>query len=329
MKVAFLGDMVVDDVVRVDREISNFLSKADCVIANLEGIILDRGTAIQPFKTYGSVIYNDHDAVKQLIDAVGITHVNLYNNHMIDYGERQLERTLKILAKAGIKILTERSALVSETGSISLINSGLAETFGIYNVSNEYGQNINDMLFEKYPAEKWAGSIIHTHFGIEQVTGLSEYESRWFNHVAKFRPSIIIRHHPHCIQAPFQLDGVPCFPSIGDFAFNFKRKKTSKGLVVMFDTADSAIESRTIECCQYHLRICSDQVDFQVRNTPNRLSELECSQLRARYQGEYREDGLKSLRKAIKYFLGKEKSEHVLSMNSKHFIQPFVLGEIL
>jgi poly-gamma-glutamate capsule biosynthesis protein CapA/YwtB (metallophosphatase superfamily) len=329
MKIAFLGDMVIDRDVRIDSEVSRFLGNAGCVIANLEGVILDKVGSASPFKTYGSVIYNNHDAVMRLIETVGITHVNLYNNHMIDYGEDQLERTLEILSKAGIKVLTQNSYLTFPGGGIQLSNSGLVETFGIYDVSQKFGQNINDMLFEKNPAEKWAGSIIHTHFGIEQVGGLSEYESQWFDHIAQFGPRIIIRHHPHCIQLPFQMHGVPCFPSIGDFAFNFNGKRTSKGLIVMFDVADSGIDCRTIECTEYQLHMGSEELDFRTRNAPTRLSKKECSDLRARYQSEYREDGAKSFKKAIKYFLGKEKSEHVLSMSSKHFIQPYVIGELL
>jgi poly-gamma-glutamate capsule biosynthesis protein CapA/YwtB (metallophosphatase superfamily) len=329
MKIAFLGDMVVDQQVTVDPEVSRFMSKAECVIANLEGIILDKKNKVSPFKSYGSVIHNDHDSIMRLIEAVGITHVNLYNNHMIDYGEKQLERTLEILSKAGINVLTRTNDFEFKGGSIQLNNSGLVETFGIYDVSKTFGQNINDMLLEKNPARKWANSIIHTHFGIEQVSGLSEYELRWFDLIAQFGPRIIVRHHPHCIQEPFQMHGVPCFPSIGDFAFNFNGKKASKGLVVMFDVAGSGIECRTIECTQYQLSIGSEPLDIQAPNAPTRLSVTECSQLRVRYQSEYREDGFKSFKKAIKYFLGKEKPEHVLSMSSKHFIQPYVLGEIL
>ncbi len=329
MKIAFLGDMVVDRAVSVDPDVLRFLSKAGCIIVNLEGIILDKVVGVSPFKTYGSVIYNDRDAVMRLIETVGITHVNLYNNHMIDYGEGQFERTLEILSKAGINVLTHKTKLKIGAESIQLYNSGLAETFGIYDVSRKFGQNINDMLLEKNPEERWAGSIIHTHFGIEQVNGLSEYESRWFDFIAQFKPRIIVRHHPHCVQQPFQLDGVPCFPSIGDFAFNFNRKKTSKGLIVMFDVADSSIDCRTIECTQYQLRIGSDQVNFQARSAPTLLSKEEYRELRARYLSEYREDGLKSFKKGVKYFLGKEKQEHVLSMSSKHFIQPYVLSDIL
>lgn len=329
MKIAFLGDLVIDRTVKIDFEVSRFLTKADCVIANLEGIIIKNGYRASPFKTYGSVIYNDYDAALRLINEAGITHVNLYNNHMIDYGEDRLIQTIEILNKAGVKILSQKNELTVNGEIIKLNNSGLVETFGIYNISEQYGQNINDMLLEKNPENTWANTIIHTHFGIEEVNGLSKYESQWFEHIAQFQPSIIIRHHPHCIQEPFHLNDVPCFPSIGDFAFNFNKKNNSKGLAVIFDTLSSDVEYRTIECKQYELRLSPEQFDVWARDKPITLSKDECRMLRSRYQSEYRENGIKSLKKSIKYFLKKEKPEHVLSMSTKHFIQPYILGDIL
>ena len=274
------------------------------------------------------MVYNDYDSVMRLIETVGITHVNLYNNHMVDYGEGQFERTLEILTKAGINVLLEKTDLKIGAETIKLHNSGLAETFGIYDVSRKFGQNINDMLLDVKPEEKWASSIIYTHFGIEQVSGLSNYEYHWFNRMTQNNPRIIVRHHPHCIQNPFQLNGVPCFPSIGDFAFNFKKKKVSKGLAVLFDSADFNIDCRIVECKDYHLKIASEKVHFHDKSAA-RLSEKELTQLRVRYLNEYREDGSSSFKKAIKYFIGTEKAEHVLSMSTKHFIQPFVLDELL
>lgn len=329
MKIAFLGDMVVDQRVQVDPAVSFFLKKADYVIANLEGIILDSGACVPPYKTYGSVIYNDHASVMRLIDEVGVTHVNVYNNHMIDFGEKQFERTLDILLKAGIRVLTPENEFRFEGGSVHLINSGLVETFGIHEVSSSFGLNVNDMLFEDNRIERWGGAIIHTHFGVEQVAGLSKYECQWFDCMARSGASIIVRHHPHCVQEPFQLHGVPCFPSIGDFAFNFKRKTHSKGMAVMFDAITSEVECRALECSQYRLQIGSEQINIKPEAAPVLLSKLEVSMLRKRYRDEYREDGVKSFKKAVKYIMGKEKTEHVLSMSSKHFIQPYVLGEIL
>ncbi len=328
MNIAFLGDIVVDSEIKVNSEVSSFLKDADIVIANLEGVILHQGKRPSSYKTYGSVVYNDYDSVMRLIETVGITHVNLYNNHMIDYGESQFEKTLEILTKAGINVLLEKTNLKIGDETIKLHNSGLAETFGIYDVSRKFGQNINDMLLNNEHEEKWAFCIIHTHFGIEQVSGLSDYEYRWFNRMTQNKPCIIVRHHAHCIQSPFQLNGVPCFPSIGDFAFNFKNKKISKGLAVLFDVASSNISCRVIDCKDYQLKIASEEVYFRGKSAV-RLSEMELTQLRQRYINEYREDGPNSLKKAIKYFIGKEKARHVLSMSTKHFIQPFVLDELL
>ena len=98
--------------------------------------------------------------------------------------------------------------------------------------------------------------------------------------------------------------------------------------MVLFYVANSNIDCRIIDCKNYHLKISSEQLHFHGKSA-TRLSETELTQLRVRYLNEYREDGPSSFKKAIKYFIGKEKAEHVLSMSTKHFIQPFVLDELL
>lgn len=329
MKIAFLGDLVVDRDVTVDLAVVEFLAQADRVIANLEGVILKKGTVTPPFKSYGSVIYNDHEAVQKLIATVGITDVDLYNNHMIDFGEQVFDQTINLLSESNIQILGPENEWPAEDGNILLSNSGLAETFGIYESSKKYGFNINDMLFKHNAVDKLAGGIIHTHFGIEQILGLSDYELQWFDSITRLKPRIIIRHHPHCIQSPFYLNDIPCFPSIGDFAFNFNKKRHSNGLIVIFDTADSTIQCRVVECSNYKLRLTHDIIKPHQMQQPIRLSQVERVHLRTRYLREYREDALGAFKKSLKYLLGREKPEHVLSMSSKHFIQPYILGEIL
>ena len=283
MKITFLGDIVLDHQINVDPKLSQILNCSDYVIANLEGVILKNLKGISPFKTYGSIVHNDYDSVMRIIETAGITHVNLYNNHMIDYGELFLEQTMSMLSNAGVSVLSQKNSLRLEGEGIQLNNSGLAETFGIYEVAKKFGQNVNDMLFEKFPENEWAESIIYSHFGIEMVNGLSDYELKWFDLISHYSPRIIVRHHPHCIQKPFYMNGVPCFPSIGDFAFNFRNKNFSKGLMVILDTANSDIQYYEIECKNYQIYLRTNQLKVMPGEMPVKLSEFEYDLLRRRY----------------------------------------------
>lgn len=328
MKIAFLGDLVIDNHLTVESELLYFLLQADRIIVNLEGILIEKGKIIAPKKSYGTVIFNDFDAVRNLFLAIGVTDVNVYNNHMDDYGNNGFNRTIDLLSSLNVNVIKAENNWLTSNGAVRLSNSGFAENFGFNKNSTRYGQNINDMLYERNGIERWQDSIINAHFGIEQVKGLSQYELNWFDYICHFKPSLVIRHHPHCAQAPFFMNGVPCFPSIGDFAFNFKTKKSSDGLVVVFDTLDSSIKCRQIKCKDYYLSM-GESVKLSTQNKPERLSGSEYSELKVRYLREYREGALNSFKKSIKYFLNRENPDCVLSMSSSHFMQPFVLGEIL
>jgi hypothetical protein len=328
MKIIFLGDIVVDRKVTIDNTLSKLLHQADYVIGNLEGVIVYKTERIKSFKTYGSIIHNDYDSIMDLIDQVGITHVNLYNNHMIDYGEKLFKRTIDILKNAGIKVLFPKNTLQIGATSIKLNNSGLAENFGMNSISKNFGNNINDLIFEKELLNDFSESIIYTHFGIEAVNGLSDYEIKWFDLISRCSPKLIIRHHPHCVQTPFILNGVPCFPSIGDFAFNFHKKSVSYGQIVLFNNVNSNLEYYLVKCKDYHIDLKSNNLIIKADDYPVRLTEEEMVMLRKRFEREYRENRLLSLKKAFKYLVGKEKTVHVIPMSSTHFIQPFVIGEI-
>ena len=256
MKIIFLGDIAVDNDVDISVDLSQWIAQADVVVANLEGVPLT-SSSVSTFKTYGSIIYNDLHALNKLLDQLNITHASIYNNHMLDYGFSAVQSTIDFLDQRDITILQALNSVNVNATEQSLINCGLAEVFGLSPASKNFGINVNDLLFETADNINLSDDIIYAHFGIEMVEGLSQYEYNWFNYITMRRPKIVVRHHPHCIQKPFQLNGVPCFPSIGDFAFNFKAKKTSYGLAVMLDTVLNSITYREIKCCDYMIN-CGD-----------------------------------------------------------------------
>ncbi len=326
MIISFLGDIAIDNEIFISRDVIEFVSGSDFIVANIEGVILKKKDE-RHFKTYGSRIFNSKDGIRKLIQELGITHANIYNNHSIDYGETALNNTISFLSDLNVVILHENNLLKKESSQIKIHNSGMAETFGIYAISRKYGININDMFLNKNLNDMIKNNIVYSHFGIEQIQGLSAYEYAWFDHISSLSPKIIVRHHPHCIQPPFILNNTYCFPSIGDFAFNFDKKKNSIGMIVKLDTANSKISWRHVNC-KNHILSLTEKPSFDLGKA-KMLSTEEKQLLKKRYCKEYRENWRDSLKKSLKYILGKEKSSHVLAMSTKHFIQPFVLDELL
>jgi len=110
----------------ISREISSVLSKADSICGNLEGVLSSRGKAIGK-KKY--VLQADTEYVN-LLKQVGITHVTLANNHILDFGPEALADTCHALDKAKISYLglnTENSPcrpaiIQNDSDRVALLN---------------------------------------------------------------------------------------------------------------------------------------------------------------------------------------------------------------
>ena len=326
MKIGFLGDLVLDRKIQLSSDLIKISNKLDLVLLNLEGVFLEN-LKVKPLKTYGSIVFNNKEFVQKVFDELKVTHVNIYNNHMYDFGRDSLEYTIECLKQLGINVLSSENYIKSNNENNVILNSGMAENFGIQKISDQFGINANSFAIESN-IENIKNRIVNTHFGIEMIEGFSKYEFSWFNIVSSMQPSLIIRHHPHCIQKPFFLNKVPCFPSIGDFAFNFGAKYKSEGLFVIMDSTLKYPYYYKLKCENGILDIGKKE-NISVNYSPKTLNELEINLLRRRYKSEFRESALASLRKSFKYIIGKENYSDVMATYSSHFIQPFVMKDIL
>lgn len=327
MKIAFLGDLVLDCRAIVDDSLRTMLGSCDFVLANLEGAVLRLGEN-KPFKSYGSVVFNDPDALASLLADINITHVSLYNNHLFDYGVAGIDFTLQFLSDKDIDILGRRTTLELADERISVVNCGLPEFFGISPQAAKFGFGVNEMLLRDDLGETIPGSIVLAHFGVEATPGLSRYELAWFNKMATENARLVVRHHPHCVQQPFKVDAVPCFPSIGDFAFNFGRKRSSSGLVLFYDTDFCTTQVADVICKDGRVS-CTEQRSADFAEHPRVWDLKEKQLITERYLREYREDPVGNIKKALKYGLGLQDPRHSLVMSSAHYIQTLVMGELL
>ena len=201
MKIGFLGDLVLDRKLELSSDLIKISNKLDLVLLNLEGVFLEN-SKVKPLKTYGSIVFNKKEFVKKVFDELKVTHVNIYNNHMYDFGRDSFEYTIDCLKKLGINVLSSENYLKLNKENKVILNSGMAENFGIQKISDRFGVNANSFVIEAN-INNIKNKIVNAHFGIEMIQGLSQYEFSWFNTISSMQPSLIIRHHPHCIQKPF------------------------------------------------------------------------------------------------------------------------------
>jgi len=323
MKIAFLGDIVLNEKVKICDDIIEKINTSDFVLANLEGPIIDKSGKYKT-KKYGSLLSNNENTINHILNQINISHISLYNNHTYDFGLKGLLNTVEFCNKNNIKILKPFNTLVKDSEIVRLVNTGLPEYFGISAQSSNYGINCNELLFTKNLKHEIKDSIVLGHFGIEMINSLSKYELNWFENISGMRPKIIIRHHPHCVQNSFVINEVKCYPSIGDFAFLHGKKKISTGLIVIYDSNTNKVDEFTIQLRENVLKIVENtEMDIKLS-----LNDADKKLMRERLIREYREGGYYTFKKFVKKILGRENIKSSIYGSSTDFIQPFIIGEI-
>lgn len=93
IKVFVCGDIVItsNNTKIISNELNKIISSVDIAMCNFEAPIISEGT---PISKVGPHIYQSENAVK-ILKNIGFNVFSLVNNHICDYGERGLEKTLK------------------------------------------------------------------------------------------------------------------------------------------------------------------------------------------------------------------------------------------
>lgn len=234
MKLALLGDMAFygsyslkynKNLLKNLEGISNYLSKFDCVVGNLE----------TPFsikkKTNGAksaYICADIENA-QLLKYLHINAVCLANNHMFDYGNEGYECTKKILSDNGISIFgTEGKEYRFETEKNKLLFSGFCcYSSNPLNISSDYGgYGINkynvDLVGKiiKDRSNKGFLNIVSVHAGIEHVNYPHTDHVRAARQLSEIATYIYYGHHPHVIQGIENMNQGLIAYSLGNFCFD-------------------------------------------------------------------------------------------------------------
>lgn len=268
MKIAMLGDLALFGRFCIKRNLSlkgylksarDFLSQYDVVIANLE-TPFSNGHAPYGFKS--AHIKAEPENV-EILKYLNVTHVNLANNHIGDYGPDAYRLTKKILSENGIAYfgieglearLDTSSARVALMGYCShntnplFTSSGRVEGVNILDVDTVLAamkQNTHDGYL----------NILSVHSGQEHVHMASLSDIRFARALAGRFDYIYYGHHPHVVQGHEQVAKSMIFYSLGNFLFDdvYTQKDTHGPLVAMSDAnklgliASVAIQGQAIK----------------------------------------------------------------------------------
>jgi len=214
---------------------------ADMVITNLENVFTDR-SAHQPGKIY---TYKAHriDYLDVLSEG-GITHVNVVNNHMVDYLQEGFDDTLVHLDEYGIEYFGTN---LSETDNIEIGNVrvdkytvfekdgfkvGLLGYLG-FNSSFVSDEKIMEDIRMMKEVEKVDYILAAMHWGGQDTHEVSWKQRSMGQKLIDMGVDLVYGNHPHVLQEVEIYNGKPIYYSLGNFLFiDYKGAKDPDGMMV-------------------------------------------------------------------------------------------------
>jgi poly-gamma-glutamate synthesis protein (capsule biosynthesis protein) len=213
MKIAFLGDIALvgqfDKSLSEDTEnklkvLKDMLSSSDYVIANLESPLTDRKKTL----VCKSMHLRSNSINVETLKYLGIDAVTLANNHVLDFGRKGLNDTIRTLASAQIEWygIDGKYLQIEKEEKISLSGFCCYSTNGVGYTRNKKSKGVNLLSLEsvskQVESDKKNGyvSLISSHWGIEHTNYPAYEHIKLADKLAKMNQVVIHGHHPHAIQ---------------------------------------------------------------------------------------------------------------------------------
>ncbi|MFA7288385.1 MAG: CapA family protein [Melioribacteraceae bacterium] len=230
MKIALLGDTAFfgknsiknnEQIFNYFSDIKKILNQYDYVIANLETPF---GEGRKPYGYKSAYIYSEIQNVG-LLSYLGISIVNLANNHLFDYGKKSYELTKQILAKNDIGYFgVEEKQIFIEHENNKIALSG----YCCYS-TNPLGlgkSGINELDYPTIEENLIKNSIngnnniLSIHAGTEHINFPSYDQIKFARKLSEIVPYVYYGHHPHVLQGIEKSNDSLIAYSLGNFCFD-------------------------------------------------------------------------------------------------------------
>jgi poly-gamma-glutamate synthesis protein (capsule biosynthesis protein) len=239
MKIALVGDIGFfgrysiennPDVFDYFREASEYLSKFDYVIGNLELPFLKDGQAIGAKSAY---LKSDPKNIA-LLEYLNINIVTLANNHIYDFGRQGVESTIELLERHNIKHFgVNNKALTLDDAKIALHGYCCYST-NPYGLDADVNKLNIDTVSKKLTNYHQNGylNIVSIHAGLEHVNFPAYHDIQMARQFSQICPYVYYGHHPHVLQGIEKVDDSLHAYSLGNFCFDdVYTNKSSQPLV--------------------------------------------------------------------------------------------------
>lgn len=258
MKVALLGDIgcfgkfSIENGLNIEEsfsEIKNEIFKCDFIVGNLE---VPFSIEKKEYTSKSACISSEPENI-EVLNYLGITHVNLANNHIGDFGSEGYELT-KLLLKTnnidffGIEGINSR--ITFEDNKLALVgycnmDSNPVYLRGIDDIGT-HGINVTevgevlDVLNDNH--NQGYLNIFSHHSGLEHVYYPSKKDILFARHISEKFSYVYYGHHPHVVQSFELYNKSNLFYSLGNFCFDDVYSSVSnKPLVKMTESNKTGI----------------------------------------------------------------------------------------
>lgn len=229
---------------------------ADMVVTNLENVFTDR-SAHQPGKIY---TYKAHRIdYLDVLSKGGITHVNVVNNHMVDYLQEGFDDTLHHLDEYGIEYFGTNLSVTDsiEIGNVRVDKYTVFEKDGFkvgmlgylgFNSSFVSDEKIIEDIRMMKEVEKVDYIIAAMHWGGQNTHEVSWKQKSMGQKLIDMGVDLVYGNHPHVLQEVEIYNGKPIYYSLGNFLFiDYKGAKDPDGMMVKVKlTKDTSGEIRAV-----------------------------------------------------------------------------------
>lgn len=270
LSVLFTGDVLLDRGIRPYVEktgakrlfsgVSEAFRRADAVVINLECPLTSVATPVSK-----RFVFRGDTACAKAMRRAGVTHAAMANNHTNDQGRRGLADTYRHLKAAGITPLgygltdAERfkPVLIRKKGmEVAVFNAVLFPTENWLTVENQPDvctcAGSIDRLVEAvrtyHKAHPCTPIVAVLHWGAEFQTVPHVTQRIGARRLADAGVSTIIGHHPHVVQPPGHVSGIPVFYSLGNFIFDQSHPDCRRALmaVLRFTAEKGLVKADTV-----------------------------------------------------------------------------------
>jgi poly-gamma-glutamate synthesis protein (capsule biosynthesis protein) len=326
IKLIFLGDLCISSKSQplLSDSVDSLLDTADFVCVNFEGPIFDSLAKLSP--KAGPTI-SQNDIVLNFIKKCRVTHLNLANNHIMDFGISGLKSTLKKLKTfkvfgAGLSFNEAYKPQIIQYDGKRIVLLAFAEAqFGVIRDSSEKAgfawvdsPEARRLIQKARDSADWV--IVQVHAGLEMVDiPLPEWRER-YRELIDLGADLVVGHHPHVLQGSEIYKGRAIYYSLGNFYMDVMLKQDNPGsggllevtlqndkissrLVPLNVTQDLVKIDESKEALNSYKELCK-----KITNERNYLSEIDqvCDTFWLKVYSRYYESALMGVGTDIRFF---------------------------